>query len=349
LAVDFGSARSTDETLARIDTIAERALKGGSIPGLSLALSLGGETLVAKGYGFANLEHEVPVTTKTVFRIGSVTKQITGAAILQLMEAGLLEASSTLGELVDEYPEPGRRVTVHQLLNHTSGIQSYTGLPGFMGEPSRMTYSHERLIKMFCDEPLNFEPGTRFRYNNSAYYLLGVIIERVSGQDYGQYLREEIFEPLGMNSSCYGWNRPLIPHRAAGYDLDDESQLINCNYIDMSCPGAAGALCSTAQDLLAWLNGLFNWEVIADSSLERMTGPQVASMPEDANYGYGLFLGGTADDRRIHHGGGIHGFTSLVVYYPEDELAVVLLTNTGSADLGALERSLTTACRELTR
>lgn len=341
------SQASPDEALQRIDSLAKNAVAQGPMAGLSLAVSRGGTDLVARGYGFAHLEHDVPATAETVYRIGSVTKQFTAAAILQLEEAGLLEVDSPLGEFLEDYPEPGKNVTLHQLLNHTSGIKAYTELPGFMGEPARLTYSHERLIATFAGEPLDFPPGTAYRYNNSAYYLLGVVIERVSGQAYGDYLRDEIFEPLEMHSTCYGWNEPIIRHRAAGYDVNSDGQFVNCGYIDMSCPGAAGALCSTAPDLLRWLNGLFQWKVVSDESLQRMTSRQVTTLPAERNYGYGLFLEGADPVQRIYHGGGIHGFAALVAYYPEDELALALLTNTGSGDLDSLERSLTRVCRGL--
>jgi CubicO group peptidase (beta-lactamase class C family) len=223
--------------------------------------------------------------------------------------------------------ETGSRVTVEHLLTHTSGIPSYTGLPSFMSDVSRNPYEVRAFVEKFCSGDLEFEPGSTFRYNNSGYFILGAIVEQITGKKYEQVLKERIFDPLGMTSSGYDMPRTLLPKRARGYTRR-LSGVINADYIDMSLPYAAGSLYSTVDDLYLWDQALYTEKVLPAASKERMFTPRLN------NYGYGWAIrkqpigAGKAERTTIGHGGGINGFSTLITRVPEDRHLVVLLSNT---------------------
>lgn len=202
-----------------------------------------------KGHGFANMEWKIPNESDTKFRLGSITKQFTSVLILQLVEQGKIKLDGKLTEYLPDYrKDTGDKVTVHQLLNHTSGIPSYTGQPGFFENVSRNPFTVSDFVKKHCSGDLEFEPGTKYSYNNSGYFLLGAIVEKVSGKTYEQMLNENIFGPLGMKNSGYDNHNPLIEKRATGYSKRGKAY-INSPYLDMSIPYAAGSLYSTVDDL----------------------------------------------------------------------------------------------------
>jgi CubicO group peptidase (beta-lactamase class C family) len=230
-------APSASEIAKRVDVIAKMALSR-PVAGISVAVARDGRVVFARGYGLANLEHAVAVTPNTVFHIASISKNILAAVILQLADEGKLRLDDDVTKYVQEAPTHGRHVTVRQLLNHTSGIYSFTSLPEAENN-ERLDLTHEHVLRLIKDKPLDFEPGTSWRYDNSAFYLAGMVVERVTRQEYGDYVREHIFKPLGMNSASLCDARMVVSHLASGYEVD-HGKLLNASLMSWKLPFAAG-------------------------------------------------------------------------------------------------------------
>lgn len=328
--------RNRTELLSRIDSIVVEAMERDRVVGISVGVRKGGELLVAKGYGFADLENEVKATEHTVYRIGSVTKQFTAAAIMLLVERGSLRLEDELTRFLPDYPTEGRRITVDRLLTHTSGIMGYTEMGEKFWGKSRLDLSHEEMVDLFSAEPFEFAPGERYQYNNSAYYLLGLIIENVSGMSYAEFLSDHIFSPLGLRETHYLYNSPIIKNRAEGYEVR-EGKLVNDDPLSMRLPYSAGSLGSTVMDLLRWQIAINGNKVVSQASYDKMTTPATLNSGEKTTYGYGLSIGNLEGRRKISHGGGINGFLTQLSHYPDEDLTVVVLTNTTSAHPGPLE------------
>ncbi|HEX6308647.1 MAG TPA: serine hydrolase [Longimicrobiales bacterium] len=326
---------------ARIDSIVNAAIGARGAPGISIAVVRGADTIALEGYGLADVENEVPVTDRSVFRIGSVTKQFTAAAVMKLVDQGRIRLDAPLSEYLPDYPGPGARVTIHHLLNHTSGIPSYTGMGPDFWNRSRLDLTHEEMLDLFARDSLEFEPGSRWEYNNSGYYLLGVLIEKVTGQPYDQHVRGALFEPLGLAQTMYCHQAPIIPHRVQGY-ARDAGTLVNAAPLSMNPPGAAGALCSTARDLIRWTDALMAGRVVSTESLARMMTATSLTTGTTNPYGYGLTNGQLGPHEAIQHGGGINGFTAFLARYPEQDLTIAVLAN-GPTDAGALQARIARA------
>ena len=311
-------------------------------PGAAVAVRLGGEVIHSAGYGLANVEWGVPIDTETVFRIGSITKQFTAAAILRLAAEGRLAIDDPIERHLPDYPVGERRITLRQLLNHTSGIKSFSAMPA-LAEVARKDLSLDELIALFKDEPQDFAPGERFLYNNSGYVLLGAVIEAVSGKSYETYLTEAFFRPLGLTRTSYLHAAPIVPRRASGYSLGPGLQ--NAPPLSMNVPHASGALGSTVEDLLAWEEALRVGRVVSAEDYAAMTTPGRLGDGQAINYGFGL----TAHHYRgypvVGHSGGINGFLSDLVHWPEQDLTVVVLSNSSAfpvqqASFGLARRAL---------
>ena len=231
----------------------------------------GGEVLFHKAYGHANLEWNIPNTPEAKFRLGSVTKQFTAASILLLEERGKLRTADPVNKYLAGGPAAWKGVTLHHLLTHTSGIPSFTGFPEY-AEIRKRSHTPEQLVALFRGRPLEFVPGEQYRYNNSGYVLLGYLVEKISGVSYERFVRQNLFEPLGMKDSGYDLSATVIPRRASGYTLRPNG-MVNADYTDMSVPHGAGALYSTTGDLLRWIEGLFGGKVLRPASLTKMTTP----------------------------------------------------------------------------
>ena len=254
-AATFTSAARGQEPrqlVAYVDSVANAAVAARRTAGVSVAVVKGGRTLLAKGYGFADLENDIPATPATVYRIGSITKQFTAAGIMRLAEQGKLSLDDTVQRFLPAFPTQGNRVTIRHLLNHTSGIRSYTSLGPKFGRVTRLDLVPDSLVALFSGEPFDFKPGDAWRYNNSGYFLLGMIIEKVSGKSYAQYVQDEFFKPLGLNSTVYCDQAPIIKRRAQGYNPRPGGGFVNAEPLSMTQPYAAGSLCSTVTDLAAW-------------------------------------------------------------------------------------------------
>jgi len=321
--------QSRDPINRRIDSLVNAALQR-PVAAMSVAVIKGRDTLVMKGYGMADVENDVAATPLTVYRIGSITKQFTSAAVMQLVESGKIGLDDDITKYLPNAPTHGRRVLVRHLLNHTSGIPSYTDVGPRFGRVARLDLSHDSLIAIIARDSLMFEPGTTFYYNNTGYFLLGMLLEKVTGQPYGTYLQEKLFGPLGLAGTTYCGTRPIIKHRAQGYDAE-RGQLVNSEFLSMDLPYAAGSLCSTVGDLARWTAALHSGRVVSSASYGQMTTPVKLSSGRAMSYGFGLFADTLGSHRVISHGGGINGFISQLAYYPDDTLTVAVLANTSPA------------------
>lgn len=325
------------ELVARIDSLAEATLRDGPVAGLTIGVKRGGDLLIVKGYGEADIENSVPMTAETVYRIGSLTKQFTAAAVLQLVEAGLMSLDDPMTDYLPDYPTQGHEVSIRHLLTHTSGIKSYTSLGDvFWLKAGLLDLSHAEMLELFQDEPFDFAPGEAYSYNNSAYYLLGMIIEQVSGEPYDDYLDGHLFGPLGLSRSSYCHESQIIRGRAEGYEHGAD-WLVNDGSISMNTPGAAGALCSTVPDLLSWTAALRSGRVVSLASYQAMTTSGLLNDGSATGYGLALGVAPLGDHPRVAHTGGINGFSTVMAHYPDSDLDIVVLSNTGSGAPGQIE------------
>ncbi len=294
-------------------------------PGAVALVAKGGEVLFAKGYGLANLELNVPMNVDNVFEIGSITKQFTAVSILMLMEQDKLRLDDEITKYLEDYPTHDHIITIDHLLNHTSGIKSYTSMPSFMSK-ARTDMTPTELIDVFKNEPMDFPPGEQWEYNNSAYIILGHIIEVVSGMSYAEYIKQKIFMPLEMDNSYYGSHSKIIPNRASGYQPNNEGYR-NADYLSMTLPYAGGSLMSTVEDLLKWQQAIHNNVLITQESKALAFSDSKLNNGESTYYGYGWRLDEIEGTPTIEHGGGIFGYTCYAVYVPSHDLYTVVLSN----------------------
>jgi D-alanyl-D-alanine carboxypeptidase len=292
------------------------------VPGLSVAVSRGDEIVFARGYGAADLERNVAARPDHVFRIGSVTKMFTAAAILRLVEEGRLSLDDPISRFIPEFRTGGPVVSVHHLLAHTSGIRNYTSMAEWRTQPDR-PISHARMLEILAAAPPDFAPGEGVSYSNSGYYLLGMIVERASGRGYADYLSGEILAAVGPGEIHYCPDEPAVGH-ARGYTFAGAPS----QPLSMTWPYAAGALCASAPALVRWLRALSTGEVVRPASFARMIRPDTLPDGRLAALGYGLRSSTWRGVRRVSHGGGIPGFNAYVAYVPEHELSVAVLQNT---------------------
>jgi CubicO group peptidase (beta-lactamase class C family) len=292
------------------------------------------EVLLEKGYGFADVELNVQVSPNMKFRLGSITKQFTAALVLILQERGKLNVNDPIKKYMPDAPAAWDKITIFNLLTHTSGIPNFTGFPDYpLLEPFATT--PEQLVARFRNKPLDFQPGEQWSYSNSGYVLLGYLIEKISGKSYSQFVDEEIFKPLGMANSGYDSNSAIILNRASGY-VPGSGGLVNAGYINMTVPFSAGGLYSTTEDLLRWEQRLFGGKLLSAASLTEMT----TSFKND--YAFGLQVHTVDGHQVIDHGGGIEGFNTLLAYYPEDRLTVIVLGNVNGTAPEQIARDLGT-------
>ncbi|MEJ7598869.1 MAG: serine hydrolase [Kofleriaceae bacterium] len=325
-------AATTDPLAAEIDRRAAETLASGKTAGVSVAILRDDKLAFAKGYGYANLAGKRAADADTVYRIGSVTKQFTAAAIVQLVEAGKLTFATDVRTLVD-IPTGGRTVTILQLLQHSSGMPSYTEIPSFKAILNK-SHTPAQIVALVKDTPWDFEPGTRFHYSNTGYVVLGMVIEKVSGESYAGYLAKHVFPKAGLTRTTYCDETKPDPHRATGYELDDRKALVPARPIDMSFPFSAGALCSTVIDLLRWDVALRTGNIVSPAGYQQMIAPG------HGNYGFGLFVAPVHGHLSVRHGGGINGFVSELAGYPDDRITIAVLTNAETSAAPALEKQV---------
>jgi len=247
---------------AAIDSIAQSYIDTGNLAGMSITVRHHGRTIVSRGYGKADLELGIAMPDNGIFSVGSITKQFTSVAILQLVEEGKLDLSADMSEYLPDYPMKGRNVTLRQLLDHTSGIQGMTELPEF--ETMHPDIPRDSVVAIFSIHGFWHEPGAQAIYNNSAFFLLGDIIEGASGIPYEEYLTSKIFAPLGLRQSHYCSNTQIVRNRAQGYSMSEDG-LVHAAYLNYMIPYAAGSVCSTSEDLVSWMQQLHNGQVLSDA------------------------------------------------------------------------------------
>ena len=326
--VAHGQPALAQDKTAQIDALLSKYHEIRQFNGSALVAE-NGQVIFKKGYGHANMEWDVPNAPDTKFRIGSVTKQFTAVLILQLMEEGKIDLNATITEYLPDYPKTqGDQVTIHHLLTHTSGIPSYTGLPGFMRDNTRDPYKPGEMLDVFSEMDLEFEPGAAWRYNNSGYFLLGAIIEAVTSQPYHEVLHERILDPLELTATGYEHNDDVIEHRADGY-ARTPGGFERARYLDTTIPYAAGMMYSTVEDLFKWDQALHTDRIFqSEETKTKMFTPYMN------NYGYGwiiqdMSIGDTGNTTKaIRHGGGIFGFSANFVRLVDDGHVIVILDNT---------------------
>jgi CubicO group peptidase (beta-lactamase class C family) len=328
--------------VAALDSAAKAHAAAPLVAGISVAVVRGTDTLLMKGYGQADIEWSVPTPAdaSASYEIGSITKQFTAAAILQLVEQGKLDLDEDFTKYLPTFDARRHVIPLRRLLDHTSGIKGYTEMPVF-GELAMKKLPRDSLVTLVETQPLDFEPGTAQIYNNSAFFLLGLIIEKVSGQSYEEYVRKNLFEPAGMTDSYYCSEGAIRSRKAHGYDAGPGGLILK-RYLDHTWPYAAGSLCSTARDLVRWNRALHGGRLLKPQSLAAMTTPMPLVDGTPLHYAMGLGVTERAGKRMISHGGGINGFVSDGAYFPDDDLVIVVLQNsTGPRGAGALGSALT--------
>ena len=318
--------RDRSAVVLAIDSVVASYLKDGKAAGMSVAVIRGRDTLALKGYGSADLELGVPTPARAVYEIGSVTKQFTGAAILQLADDGKLNLDDDITKYLADYPTQGHKITIRRLLDHTSGMKGYTELPRFGTIMSRKL-PKDSLVDLFKNEKFEFSPGEAQVYNNSAYFLAGLIIEKVSGMSYADYVKKTLFDKAGMNDSRYCSESAIIPRKAHGYDMGPAG-LQNKGFIDHTYPYSAGSLCSTVGDLAAWNRALHGGKVLSPAAYRELITPGVLNDGTKLRYAKGLALHTFNGHRTIEHGGGINGYLSESAYFPDQDAIIVVLINT---------------------
>jgi D-alanyl-D-alanine carboxypeptidase len=299
-------------------------------PGATVVVVKDGRVIFRKGYGMANLELKTPMQPDMVFEIGSLTKQFTSTAILMLVEQGKLSLDDDLHKYLPDYPDKGAKISIENLLTHTSGIKSYTGDLKWRSM-WRQDLTVQQIIDITKDDPLEFPPGTKWKYDNTGYILLGAIIEKVSGLSYADYVRKNIFEPLGMKHSYYGSNSAVIPGRASGYSRDGRNW-VNATYLSMTQPYAAGSLMSSVDDLAIWDAAVSAGKLLSKASWDHAFTPYKLVNGNDTHYGYGWSIDAYDGHSIVRHNGGIFGYVSEAVRLPNDHVYVVMLTNSDGPD-----------------
>jgi D-alanyl-D-alanine carboxypeptidase len=326
VAYDAPVVSVPDAMIARdIDALLSRDFPA-DMPGVAVLVARGDTVLYRGAHGRADVVAAgTPLKPEDRFRIGSVTKQFAAAGVLALVEAGKVKLDDPLTKYVPGYPN-GDSITVLQLLNHTSGVKSYTGIPGHMAGPIRNDLSTAQLIDVFKDHPVDFAPGAQWAYNNSGYVLAGAVIEAASGMAWHEYLRITFFEPLGMRDTGYGHDPVVVAKQVAGH-THDGSKPVPAMQLSMTQPHAAGALVSNVDDLLRWNRALHEGRVLKSDTYRQMITPVGKAAGPSANYGFGLVADTVRNRPQLQHGGGIFGFSTQLAYLPGPDITVVVLEN----------------------
>jgi len=332
------------QRLKSIDSFIATEMARGKVPGLALGIYSRGRILLAKGYGQANLELGVAVKPETIFQSGSVGKQFVSAALMMLVEEGKLSLEDSITKYFRAAPAAWRPILIKNLLSHTSGLAEYeseerTGPKGPFY--LRLDFTEEELVKKIEALPIEAAPGEKWDYRNTNYLLLGVIIHKITGKPYYEFLQERIFKPLGMTSTRLISERDIIPNRAAGYEMD-HGQLKNQDWVSPTFNSTAdGALYFNVLDLAKWDGALYGTQLLKQSSLDRIwtVHPMNDGKPNPAGYGFGWDIGKQNGHKRIEHGGEWQGFTCNISRYPDDNLTVAVLTNLADADADVLAQT----------
>ena len=318
---------------SKVDAAVEAQRKAQKIPGVSVAVCRNGKVVKSGGYGLANVELDVPVTAETIFQTGSVGKQFTSMAVMMLLEEGKIGLDDKLTKFIPESPEAWKEVTIRQLLTHTSGIADYGGEEETMGKGVinfRKDYTEEELVQAFAKMPMDFAPGEKWSYSNTGYVLLGIVIHRVTGEFYGDFLQQRIFQPLGMKETRIISEADIVPHRSSGYRLV-KGMWKNQEWVSPTLNTTAdGALYTNVLDLAKWDVALYTTKLLKPSSFETMWTPVKLNNGNTYPYGFGWSLEPKNGHRAVSHDGAWQGFTMSISRFLNDRLTVIVMTNLDS-------------------
>jgi CubicO group peptidase (beta-lactamase class C family) len=334
----FGQTDSNIQLQKKLDEYLSGQFKS-TEPGAVALIAKKGQVIYKKAFGIADIELNVPLGPDMIFKLGSITKQFTAVAILQLVEQGIISLQDSLQKYIPDFPSKGYKITIENLLTHTSGIRDYTQIDYSEPYMERRDFTPRQLIDSFKKYPLEFEPGSQFRYSNSGYFLLGYIIEKVSGKSYSTYIHENLLQPLGLKNISFDSLNMIIPNRVNGYRIEGE-EFRNADYWSMTIAYSAGGLYSNAEDLLKWQEGLMTYKILKKESLEKAFVSYKLKDGTLTDYGYGWYLKEISGSQSIGHGGAITGFRTVEVYFPAEDIYVVILSNTESAQIDALTTTL---------
>lgn len=331
---------SAAEVSRLADSLARAAIASNAVPSIAIAVVRGSDTLTLGAWGTADVEASRAATAATIYRIGSVTKQFTAATVMQFVEQGKVKLDDSIAVHVPDLPAAWRRVTIRQLLNHTSGIPSYTDIgPKWVARWSE-DMTPATIVSLTAKDTMWFAPGTSWQYDNTGYIVLGMLVERIAGRPWADDIIERFAKPLGLRDTRVCDSRPTDARAAHGYRRDG-SKWQRYEYISMTQPYAAGALCSTLRDLAAWNRALNTGKVVSSQSYALMTTPEGAARAN--GYGFGIGRGTIGTHTLISHGGGIHGFVTTNQWIPDAELSVTVFVNSGDGVGGRIAQRLTQA------
>lgn len=324
--------------MSRVDAVVRPYIDSAKIAGVAIGVFRNGEPVLTKAYGYADLEFDVKMPVDASFEIGSVTKQFTAAAALQLVEQGKVNLEDEITKYL-AFDTKGKKVTVRQLMSHTSGIKGYTELPMF-GNIAVHKYKRDTLLQLVGKEAFDFEPGDALIYNNTGFFMLGLIIEKASGMSYEEYVKKNLFDKAGMSNSFYCSESKVVKNRAHGYGMSKDG-LVRADYIDHTWPFAAGSLCSTVEDLAKWNSALHHGKILSEEMYKEFIAPAVLNNGSATHYAKGITVTDRNGRRSVAHGGGIPGFLSENTYFPDDDVSVIVLMNTtGPVSPGTIESAI---------
>ncbi len=323
--VRVAQAQQDDRLAKSIDSLVAPQFKGDQ-PGVSILIAKKGQVVYQKAFGSASVELNVPLRPEMVFDLGSITKQFTAVAILQLVEQGKIVLTDSIQRYIKDFPSKGHTITIENLLTHTSGIPDYTQIDLGGRFMERWDFSPKEIIDSFKTRHLQFEPGTKFSYSNSGYFLLGYIIEQVSGESYEKYVREHILAPLELNHTFYNQPNEIIPNHVNGYKKDSD-RYQKADFWSATLPYAAGDLVSNTSDLFKWHQALYAGKILKKETLDKAFTPFILKDGTSTGYGYGWFITDYSKVKAIGHGGAITGFLTNEAYYPEADVYIALLCN----------------------
>lgn len=324
----------SQDKLQKIDELVQKYYDLGQINGAVLVAE-NGNIIYSKGIGYADVENKIPNNADTKFRLASITKQFTAALILQLVEKGKIKLDGKLSDYLPYYRKDiGEKITIHQILSHTAGLSNYTDNPKFMlSEDIKKKADPKEFIQKFCSDELIYEPSTNWAYSNSGFFILGAVIEEVTGKKYGEVLQENILIPLGMTNSGYENSDLAYENKAKGYE-NSPLGVVPARYIEMSIPFSAGSMYSTVNDMFKWDQALYGEQILKNETKEKMFTPVLN------NYGYGIGVGeqeiAGVKRKIITHSGGIFGFNTLITRFVEDKNTIIVLNNYSDASSGGL-------------
>lgn len=308
----------------KVDRIIQTEFNEKDGPGGVFLISKKGKPIYEKAFGLSNLELNVKLEPNNVFQIGSMTKQFTAVAILLLEQDGKINTADYISKYIPDYPN-GNKISIHNLLTHTSGIKDFTKTKG-LSEIAQKEMTPKMMVDFFKNEPVDFQPGEKFEYNNSGYVVLGYIIELVSGKTYEDFIQLNIFDKIGMNNSYYATDRKVIKNRAYGYHQKSYGY-VNKSVISFSVPYASGSLMSTLEDMLKWQNSLNKNLLLNQKETSKAFTKYKLNNGEEFEYGYGWHLKNINGIPTREHGGSIFGFKSMGVYIPSEDIYVLGFSN----------------------